>query len=65
MADGTKPLLERTLLALLLIQLKGMPSDAAAEILIRAGWSNSDAGEVLNTTANAISIRRSRMKKGR
>jgi len=65
MAEKSLPLLERTLLALLHLQLKGLTPDQAAEILIRSGWSNPDAAEVIGVTANAIAIRRNRLKKGK
>lgn len=63
--ETSKPLLERTLLALLLIQLDAMAPDKAADVLIRAGWTNPETADALGTTANAISLRRSRMKKAK
>jgi hypothetical protein len=65
MSEETKPLLERTLLALLLIQLRGIAQDQAADVLICAGWPNPEVAEILGTTTNAIAIRRSRKKKER
>jgi hypothetical protein len=63
--EKSKPLLERTLLALLIIQLNEQKPDFAADTLIRAGWTNPEAAEILGTTKNAIALRRSRTKKGK
>lgn len=65
MPEKTLPLLERTLLALLHLQLRDVAPDQAAEILIRSGWSNPDAAEVIGVTTNAIAVRRNRLKKGK
>jgi len=63
MTDGTKPLLDRVMLALLLIQLKDMPQDQGADVLINAGWTNPEIAEIFGMTANAVALRRSRKKK--
>jgi hypothetical protein len=63
--EVSKPLLERTLLALLVIQIDSMKPEMAADTLIRAGWTNPETAEILGTTTNAIALRRSRMKKAK
>jgi hypothetical protein len=63
--EQEKPLFERTLTALLLVQLNDLKPDVAADILIRAGWTNPEVAEILGITANAVALRRFRTKRGK
>lgn len=55
--------LENTLRALLLVSLKSLEVDAQVETLLRAGFSNVDIADLTGMTANAIALRKSRLKK--
>jgi hypothetical protein len=63
MPDNPTMSLDNTLRALLLVSLKGLDVDTQVETLLRAGFSNVDVAELTGTTANAIGLRKSRLKK--
>jgi hypothetical protein len=55
--------LENTLRALLLVSLRGLDVDTQVETLLRAGFSNVDIAELTGTTANAIGLRKLKLKR--
>jgi hypothetical protein len=63
MPDESKISLEMTLRALLLVSLRGLPTDSQVEILLRAGFANVDIADLTGSSANAIAQRKVRMKK--
>ena len=63
MSDESNISLENTLRALLLVSLKSLEVDAQVETLLRAGFSNMDIADLTGMTANAIALRKSRLKK--
>ena len=63
MSDDSKITLENTLRALLLVSLKGFDVDTQVEMLLRAGFSNVDIAELTGTTANAIGLRKLKLKR--
>jgi hypothetical protein len=63
MPDESNISLENTLRALLLVSLKSLDVDAQVETLLRAGFSNVDIADLTGMTANAIALRKSRLKK--
>lgn len=63
MPDESKISLELTMRALLLISLKGLDIDAQVETLLRAGFSNVDVADLTGMTANAVGLRKLKLKK--
>jgi hypothetical protein len=63
MSDETKISPEMTNRALLLIALRGFDIDTQVEILLRADFANPDIAELTGLTANAVAVRKNRMKK--
>ncbi|MBB5063905.1 hypothetical protein [Granulicella mallensis] len=63
MPDEPKISLELTMRALLLISLKGLDVDAQVETLLRAGFSNVDVADLTGMTANAVGLRKLKLKK--
>jgi len=55
--------IQRVLTALLLVQMNDMSEGDQVNLLIRAGWANSDIAQLCGVTENAIAIRKTRLKK--
>lgn len=63
MSDESTMTLENTMRALLLVSLKELDVDTQVETLLRAGFSNVDIAKMTGMTANAIGLRKVRLKK--
>jgi hypothetical protein len=63
MSDDPKISLETTLRALLLVSFRDVPVDAQVEILLRAGFTNVDIADLTGMTANAVGLRKIKLKK--
>lgn len=63
MPDESKISPEMTNRALLLIALRGLSPDTQVETLLRAGFANVDIAELTGLTANAVGLRKIKLKK--
>ena len=63
MMSNSENSLEMTLRALLLISLGNLEADKQVETLLRAGFPNGAIADLTGTTANAVALRKSRLKK--
>lgn len=63
MSDESKISPEMTNRALLLIALRSLDIDAQVETLIRASFANVEIAELTGITANAVALRKSKLKK--
>ena len=63
MQDEPKISLEMTLRALLLVSLRGLEVDAQVETLLRAGFANVEVADLTGITANAVALRKIKLKK--
>ena len=63
MSDDSKTPLELTLRALLLISLKNLDVDTQVETLLRAGFANVEIADLTGMTANAVGLRKIKLKK--
>ena len=63
MPDEETISLESTLRALLLVALRSLDTDSRIETLLRAGFSNVVIADLTGMTANAIAVRKLRLKR--
>ena len=63
MLDDPKISLETTMRALLLIALRGIDADVQVDTLSRAGFGNTEIGNMTGMTANAVGLRKIKLKK--
>jgi hypothetical protein len=64
MPDETKEL-ELVLRALLIATLHPLEVDAQVSILTKAGWGNTEIGQITGLAASAVGMRKLRLKKGK
>lgn len=64
MAEERKTELEKTLRALLLINLESMKQKQQIAILDNAGFSNSEIASVVGSTSKAVSVRLAEIRRG-
>jgi hypothetical protein len=63
MPDDPKISLETTMRALLLIALRGLDADTQVDTLSRAGFGNTEIGNMTGATANAVNLRKIKLRK--
>lgn len=63
MAEETKNELEKTLRALLLVNLESMKQKQQIAILDKAGFGQSEIAEVVGSTSKAVSVRLAEIRK--
>jgi hypothetical protein len=63
MSDEGGVSLESTMRALLLASLRSLDTDSQIEILLKAGFSNPVVADLTGITANAVALRKARLKR--